>query len=184
MDAGDRSGGRSRARLPEALGHHETDATSLIDPMTPHGWAPDEAFDAILSYAVIPTFDLILDSPKGVLLVRRKIPPYKGRWSLPGLRILKGESIGNCLIRIAKFEVGIDISRLTKRFVDQSTVRFRSENARQDLSSCYAILIEDVEVVPNPSHYSSCRWIRRRDASLRSLPSLYSSHLGSYWKLD
>ena len=51
-------------------------------------YAPREIFERILKYAVIPTFDLILECrSQGVVLVRRKIAPYKNTWALPGLRM-------------------------------------------------------------------------------------------------
>ena len=39
---------------------------------------PKDVYDVILEYAVIPTFDLVIEyGNHGVILVKREIPPYK-----------------------------------------------------------------------------------------------------------
>jgi ADP-ribose pyrophosphatase YjhB (NUDIX family) len=51
-------------------------------------YAPREIFEQILEWAVIPTFDLVIEiEGKGYLMVKRKIEPYKDKWALPGLRV-------------------------------------------------------------------------------------------------
>ncbi len=57
-------------------------------------FAPRDIFEKILEYAVIPTFDLVIELPEGgIILLFRKIKPYAHTWALPGLRMLKPESI-------------------------------------------------------------------------------------------
>lgn len=53
---------------------------------------------------------IILDSSDNILLVRRSIPPYKGKWSLPGGIIRYGEKIEAAINRIIKKELGIEIN--------------------------------------------------------------------------
>lgn len=43
------------------------------------------------------------------MLARRAISPGKGSWHMPGSFILKGESIGRCVERVAKNELGLKI---------------------------------------------------------------------------
>lgn len=72
--------------------------------------APRELFVEILKYMPIATFDLIVEyGDQGVIVVKRKIEPYKNVWALPGLRMYKGESINDTLRRIAKDELGLTI---------------------------------------------------------------------------
>jgi ADP-ribose pyrophosphatase YjhB (NUDIX family) len=147
-------------------------------------WAPDEAFAVMLRYGIIPTFDLILHNPDGVLLVKRRISPYANMWALPGLRILKDETIEDCLERIARDEVGVKIDGTAARFVSQRVERFTSDYGRQDLSSCYAIRIGAEVVKVNEDHLSD--WTFAPD--LGSLPAnmgeLYRQHLSCYFKKD
>jgi len=63
----------------------------------------------------LKTFDLvprvalsliISDSQNKVLLTKRDIPPFPGSWHIPGSFLLKNESINDCLMRVAKKELG------------------------------------------------------------------------------
>ena len=53
---------------------------------------------------------LIVNSKNGVLLTKRAIPPSKNYWHLPGSFIRKGETLEDCLSRVAKKELRIEIS--------------------------------------------------------------------------
>jgi ADP-ribose pyrophosphatase YjhB (NUDIX family) len=148
-------------------------------PSTP--WAPDEAFAAMLQYGVIPTFDVILHGPDGVLLVRRRISPYANMWALPGLRILKGETIEVCLHRIARDEVGIDVNPAAARFVSQAVVKFSSNYRRQDLSSCYGFEIGAQTVKLNEEHLSDWTFAWDMDSLPTPIGELYRAHLSHYF---
>lgn len=49
----------------------------------PLKYAPQEVFEQILEWTVvIPTFDLVIEyGNQGVILVKRKIPPYQHQWA-------------------------------------------------------------------------------------------------------
>ena len=143
-------------------------------------WAPQEVFDSILQYAVIPTFDLILDTPNGILLVRRQIEPYKNRWALPGLRMLKGETPNTCIERIGRTEVGLELDAGKKEFVGQAVKIFRDHHNRQDLSTCYAFRIDTADFRLNPDHLSDSLFVRDVTESPGSLGDLYRQHLECY----
>ena len=131
--------------------------------MTPKSlaYAPQDVFQQIQRYAVIPTFDLIVwIEEKGVVLVKRKIAPYKATWALPGLRMMKPEGIEDTLARIAEKEIGVAIDPAKHIFIDQYVGKFKTESNRQDLSTCYAFFVDPVEVVLNSEHFSSVRFIR------------------------
>ena len=124
--------------------------------MTQIKFAPKEIFDQILEWAVIPTFDLILTSPSGVVLVKRKIAPYQNQWALPGLRMYKGENIDDTLKRIAQQEVGIEIDPVKKVFIGQYVGKFKTEHERQDISTCYTAPIEgNQDIILNTEHFTS-----------------------------
>lgn len=125
-------------------------------------FAPRDTFEKILEWAVIPTFDLIIEiEDKGYLLVKRKIEPYKGQWALPGLRMYKDESINDTLTRIAKQEIGIVIDPTKKRLVSQYVGKFKTEHNRQDLSTGYYFkLPASTKIAINDKHFSSYQFTR------------------------
>lgn len=55
-----------------------------------------------------PTVDIIIEYKGGVILIKRKNPPFG--WALPGGFVDYGESLENAAIREAKEETGLDIS--------------------------------------------------------------------------
>src|SRR6185295_9906108 len=108
--------------------------------MRNNGFAPRRVFEMLLKYMVIPTFDLVIEyGSEGVIVVKRKIPPYDGAWGLPGLRMQKSETIEATLRRIARDEVGLDIDPSKRTFLGQYVGKFRSEHGRQDLSTGYMV---------------------------------------------
>jgi ADP-ribose pyrophosphatase YjhB (NUDIX family) len=142
-------------------------------------WAPEEIFESILKYSVVPTFDLILKGTQGVLLVKRRIAPYYGLWALPGLRIFKDESLSTCLARIAEDEVGLRIGPSRGTYVNQSVVRF---STRQDLSTCYAFELDIEHVKLNEEHLSDWTFVKTLADVPAETGDLYREHLRHYFE--
>ncbi len=145
-------------------------------------FAPRELFEQILEYMVIPTFDLLIEyGDKGVIIVRRKIPPYQNMWALPGLRMYKGEEINDTLLRIAQQEVGLDIDLTSKRFLGQFVGKFKTERGRQDLSTGYLVHASaDQDISINTTHFSSFRLTREMP---KRMGTMYQYYLCQYFKL-
>jgi ADP-ribose pyrophosphatase YjhB (NUDIX family) len=61
----------------------------------------------------IPTVDIIIESNKGILLIKRKNPPEG--WALPGGFVDYGESLESAAVREAKEETSLDVE-LTRQF--------------------------------------------------------------------
>lgn len=57
----------------------------------------------------IPCVDLILHIDNKVLLCKRESYPAKGKWWLPGGRVLKGEKLEDAVIRKGREELGVDV---------------------------------------------------------------------------
>ena len=58
----------------------------------------------------IPTVDIIIEYGEGVVLIKRKNPPYG--WAIPGGFVEYGESLETAARREAKEEVGLDLENL------------------------------------------------------------------------
>lgn len=127
----------------------------MIDNKAKIKFAPRDIFEKVLEWAVIPTFDLVIEyGDKGIILVKRRIPPYQNQWALPGLRMFKGENIEEALIRIAGKELGLKIEPLQRGFLGQYVGKFSTENNRQDLSTGYFIRISpEQEIRINEDHF-------------------------------
>ena len=151
-------------------------------PVRDDRYAPRHIFEDILRYTVIPTIDLIVSGPCGVLLLRRTIAPYRNMWAIPGLRLLKGEMIEDCIARIAREELGLHSGQFSEAtFVSQHSVKFKSEQNRQDLASAYAVKTVAESFVLNADHYSAARFVSNIDKLPASTGRLYRTELENWF---
>ena len=51
------------------------------------------------------------------MLTKRGIPPYQESWHYPGSFLLKGEKIKDCLKRVAKKELGLNLDTNKMKFL-------------------------------------------------------------------
>lgn len=58
----------------------------------------------------LPTVDVIIELEKGIILIKRKNPPFG--WALPGGFVDYGESLEQAAIREAREETSLEISNL------------------------------------------------------------------------
>ena len=71
---------------------------------------PYEEF--LKSFKIVPGVAICLllkDSNRGFLLTKRTIPPLQGYWHIPGIFLLKGEKLFDCIKRAAKEELKLNI---------------------------------------------------------------------------
>jgi 8-oxo-dGTP diphosphatase len=77
----------------------------------PPGWLPKAEFDAIFSRVPRLTVEVVIWTPeRGVLLMLRDIPPNVGAWHIPGGTVLFGERLTDAVRRVARDELGFDVS--------------------------------------------------------------------------
>jgi ADP-ribose pyrophosphatase YjhB (NUDIX family) len=70
--------------------------------------------DYLLSLKLVPRLAINLmfvDENNRVLLTKRAIEPLRDLWHFPGAMLLKNESIEECLKRLAKKELGIEMPK-------------------------------------------------------------------------
>lgn len=147
-------------------------------------FAPREIFEQILEYAVIPTFDLLLEMPDGgVVLARRTIAPYKDVWALPGLRMFKPEEIDDTLKRIARNEVGVEIEPANRIYLGQFVGKFTEEFNRQDLSTGYHIRVAPGQIIrPNAAHFSEVLYVKSMDEVPADTGEMYVFYLNEFFR--
>ncbi|NLV12639.1 NUDIX domain-containing protein [Haloarcula argentinensis] len=79
----------------------------MTEPVT---WIPDNVWADIVAHAPVASVDLVVDCADGVMLARRQNEPAKGEWFVPGGRVQKGEPIRETVYRVAREELGIDVT--------------------------------------------------------------------------
>ncbi|OAQ21518.1 NUDIX domain-containing protein [Thermosulfurimonas dismutans] len=60
------------------------------------------------------TVDIIIETPGGIILIKRKNPPYG--WALPGGFVDYGESLEEAAVREAKEETGLEVELLCQLY--------------------------------------------------------------------
>ncbi len=73
-------------------------------PMSP------EEFRAIYSKVPRLCVEVIIKTEEGYLLTKRAMPPCEGQWHLPGGTVLYKETLEQALKRVARAELGVDIT--------------------------------------------------------------------------
>jgi hypothetical protein len=94
----------------------------------------------------------------------------------------KGETIDVCLKRIALSEVGCTIDPAHKEFVNQTVGRFRSQQGRQDLSTCYAFRLDGKDIHLNATHLTQWMFINDLRSVPQALGGVYRDHLNHYFE--
>lgn len=74
---------------------------------------PLKTFLETFKFAPRPAVSLLIENnERYVLLTKRLKPPFANYWHLPGSFIVKNETIGECIRRIAKEELGIKVKHV------------------------------------------------------------------------
>jgi 8-oxo-dGTP diphosphatase len=118
------------------------------------------------------TVDLVVltirDGALHVLLIRRGIEPFKGRWALPGGFILKGESLEKAARRELEEETGVREVYLEQLYTFGEPGR--DPRGRVVTVAYYALIASDVEV-EGGSDAAAAQWY-----PVRKVPSLAFDH--------
>ena len=71
---------------------------------------PDDFYQAIIKVMPVLCVDLVIKIDGKYLLVKREKEPLRGRWWVPGGRVVKGETLVEAAHRKAAQELGITIT--------------------------------------------------------------------------
>ena len=76
---------------------------------TPRKDFTPEEFKALYSRVPRSTVEVLVRTPKGLILLKRAIPPRLGEWHIPGGTIFMGEPVEDALHRVAWEELGVRV---------------------------------------------------------------------------
>lgn len=126
--------------------------------MNNNTYLSDEDYDFIYSRVPRICIDLLVKNSKGeVLLTQRTIEPYLNHWHFPGGRIKFKESIQDAVNRIAKGELGIELSNTgtvvgTCEFPNE----IQKEQERHSISIVHEILLPNDVSLSAQDKYKWC----------------------------
>lgn len=73
-------------------------------------YIPREEFDAIYSRVPRLCVEVIVRTPKGIVLTKRSIEPCLGQWHIPGGTVFFAESLSEAVQRVAHDELGVTVT--------------------------------------------------------------------------
>jgi colanic acid biosynthesis protein WcaH len=120
-------------------------------PSTENRCIPQDLYDQITEHMPIASVEAVLTRDEGLLFLRRKNPPAKGEWWLPGGRIRKGESLEQALRREVKEETGLEVT--SYKLVN---VYSRVFPERHDITVVYLCKCKKGNVKLNDEHSEYC----------------------------
>lgn len=106
--------------------------------------APKKLFDKFSSYFPYSTVDVIIIHNGSFLLAKRKIPPYKNKWNLPGSVVFKTEKLSDAAKRAAKNELGLTIKIVKFLGVYENPII-----SRHDISHVFLASIVKGKITPD-----------------------------------
>jgi len=71
---------------------------------------PENVYKEIYSKVPRLTVEIVVETEKGYVYTLRNIPPWKGYWHIPGGTVYYKESLKQAVKRIAKKELGIEVT--------------------------------------------------------------------------
>lgn len=111
---------------------------------------------------------VVRDREGRVLLTKRSIPPYMGKWVMPGGKIDLGEPITAALKREVLEEVGLEVH--VEGLVDIFEVVNSSEHSEHYVILYYLATPRGGELVPNGHEIADVIWADRRNLDSLDIP--------------
>jgi colanic acid biosynthesis protein WcaH len=117
-------------------------------------------YHKILQNMPIACVDVVIRDEKGILLVKRRDPPAKGQWWIPGGRVLKGEKLADAAHRKALQEVGLNCR--VRNIIHTAETIFPDGPKGIPVHSINTVFLLDnpVGVINLDSTCSECMWVK------------------------
>lgn len=110
----------------------------------------DATFQTIIAHTPLVSVDLIIKKKNKILLGKRVNRPAKDYWFTLGGRILKGEMIQDAIIRIAKIELGKEITSEPK-FLGVFE-HIYEDTSTHYMNLGYEVMVEELDILPKEQH--------------------------------
>ena len=124
------------------------------------GYIDSETFKDVVDNTPLVSVDLIVKKESKILLGKRVNRPAKDYWFTLGGRVLKNETINKALVRIAKVELGIELTS-TPKFI--GVFEHLYDDSIFDLVSThyvnlgYEVEVSALDALPKDQH-NEYRW--------------------------
>lgn len=102
---------------------------------------------------------VVRNEDDAILLTKRAIPPYMGKWVMPGGKIDMGEPITAALKREVMEEVGLDVH--VEGLIDIYEIVPSDEHREHYVILYYLASAKNAEVIMNESEISEIAWADR-----------------------
>jgi colanic acid biosynthesis protein WcaH len=127
-------------------------------------WIKENDFTIAISSLPLVSIDLIVKNSKGLILLgKRKNPPARGTWFVPGGRIRRMENFKSALTRISKAELGASVELEDTELVGLFEHMYRDSAFSDEIGSHYVsiglemqILGLDSDNLPGTQHSEYC----------------------------
>ncbi len=125
-----------------------------------NAYIDDPVFKSIIKHIPLISLDFVVRRHGKVLLGKRLNKPAKGYWFTVGGRIFKDEKINDTIHRIAKEELGVELTTVPK-FIGVFE-HFYDDAIYEDVSTHYVNLVYEVDIdalddLPDEQH-NAYRW--------------------------
>lgn len=145
-----------------------------------------KTFTTIVDNTPLISIDLIVKNDSGkVLLGKRLNAPAKGYWFTPGGRIYKNESMANAFVRIARDELGIEVTIEQASFIGTFEHFYEDSIFGDHISTHYVVLAYTISLPT--THCSPTTNIQHADYRWQAIESLLTdpevhTHVKWYFK--
>ena len=111
---------------------------------------------------------VVKNNDGNVLLTKRAIPPYLGKWVMPGGKIDLGEPITAALKREVREEVGLEVH--VEGLIDIYEIVPSDEHREHYVILYYLASHKSGDLAPNAGEISEVVWANRETASNMDIP--------------
>jgi 8-oxo-dGTP diphosphatase len=119
-------------------------------------------------HVVTSVVAVIVDEQDRVVLTRRGVPPFLGRWVMPGGKISLGEPMHSALRREVREEVGIDVS--VGALVDVYEHVMPGPANDHHVILYFRCRPSRPELTPNPAEVTEAVWVPRGELGRYDMP--------------